>query len=150
MYNGKRLSHVGGRGGVEVVHGVPLLVSGMPNSRLLALKDFYTWLGHMVTRGDIYNPHTMFTNTYTNTNTTALAESSGLPSAAATAGSSSTPVMKTASPSTAVVYNLYMPADIEKKASAVFEMRHVVPSTVGTMNIKSSNIVSELIEKYIT
>jgi hypothetical protein len=37
------------RGGIEVVHGVPLLVSGMPSNGEFALRDIFTWLGHIIT-----------------------------------------------------------------------------------------------------
>jgi hypothetical protein len=71
----------------------------------LAIRDFYTWLGHQFTGRDIDTTHTTFTNTI------AVADTSvtGSPSAPETvAGSSSTPASghKSTSPSAVVKYNL--------------------------------------------
>jgi hypothetical protein len=116
------------RGGIEVVHGVPLLASGVPDCNgAWAILDFFTWLGHIHTGQDITHSHNTLTNILTNTltNTAASLNQPGSPLApAANAGSSLTPV--TASLLAAVSYNLSMPADLDKKESDVFEMRHVI------------------------
>jgi hypothetical protein len=84
-------------------------------------------VGHIHTGRDITHSHTSLTNILTNTltNTAASLNQFGSPLApAVNAGSSLTP--DTASPLAAVSYNLSMPADLDKKESDVFEMRHVI------------------------
>jgi hypothetical protein len=127
-------------------------VCGVPSNGTFALKDFYTWLTHVGTGRDLTDTHHTFTNT------TVMAEYSGSPSAPDRAGSSSTPATNhTALPSAAVVYNCHMPADMEKKEFAVFEMRHVLGKDykINSMDIDSCNdllakLISELNEKFMT
>jgi hypothetical protein len=122
----------------------------------LAIRDFYTWLGHQFTGRDIDTTHTTFTNTI------AVADTSvtGSPSAPETvAGSSSTPASghKSTSPSAVVKYNLTMPANLEKKENAVFEMRHEITlsHSIRAFDVTDCNnllmdLITELNSKFMT
>jgi hypothetical protein len=139
------------RGGIEVVHGVPLLASGVPDCNgAWAILDFFTWLGHIHTGQDITHSH------ITLTNTAALLNQPGLPLApAVNAGLSLTLV--TASLLAAVSYNLSMPADLDKKESDVFEMRHVVtqeqdikPFDLTICNNLITTLIEDLNKNFMT
>jgi hypothetical protein len=141
------------RGGIEVIHGVPLLVGGVEDCNgVWALQDFFSWLGHVVGGRDIGNTHHMFTDTL------ALAVEAGLPLASAsTTGSSLTPEEMSASPSAAVHYNVSMPAELEKKESAIFEMRHdcvkdrrAMPFEANDCNNILESLIAQLNENYMS
>jgi hypothetical protein len=145
------------RGGIEVVHGVPLLVGGVEDCNgIWALNDLYVWLGHLNTGRDITDTHSTFTDTLTNTTASAALPDSPLASGK-TPGSSLTSGKVAASPLVAVTINTTMPADLETKTYAVFGMRHVIENnakiekfSVATCNNIIDCLLNDLNKNFMT
>jgi hypothetical protein len=108
------------RNGIEVVHGVPVLLGGILDAAgYTATRDINTWLGHIHQARDITDTRALFKTLLSNT--TPCTEKSSMPEALpGTAGSSVTPAVGTAMPEAAVSYHLSLPTCFEKKEVAIF------------------------------
>jgi hypothetical protein len=111
------------RGGLEVVHGVPVLLGGVENTVHMALLDTFHWLTHLHQVRDITDTRTHYTNILTD-----FTEGGSPVAPPSAACLSETPAAATATPVAAVCYHLSLPVHYEKKEVAVFEMRHELSS----------------------
>jgi hypothetical protein len=109
------------RGGIEVVHGVPVLRGGvLDTAGAFALRDNFNWLTHLQQGRDISDTRAHFNTTLACVTTGGL---SLTPPVAA--GSSSTPAAGPASPLAAVAYHQMLPSSFDKKDQVVFKFEHI-------------------------
>jgi hypothetical protein len=133
------------RGGIEIVHGVPILVDGVQDcAGAWAVNDVNTWLEHMSKNSiarDIANTRGVFVK---------------IVSGADQGGSPLVPPRGTVTPSAAVSYNVLMPDSFENKTKAVYEMSHLpIKTFINSFSYNEccsiiDSLVSELNEKFLT
>jgi hypothetical protein len=102
------------RRGIEVIHGIPVLVNGVQNcSGVWAIEDTFKWLESISNNNlsrDITGTRMLFVKTISG------AESSGTPSAPPSEGGSTLlPPTEQVTPLAPVSYHLYMPANYEDR-----------------------------------
>jgi uncharacterized membrane protein YgcG len=107
-------------GGIEVIHGLPLLMCGVSNmASTLAIKDVANWLASLNVARGLNKTFGIFQK-FLKCN-----EEDDMPLASsAAAGPSLTPAAGTASPLAAATYRLNLPTSLDRKEYGIFEMSH--------------------------
>jgi hypothetical protein len=132
------------RGGVEIIHGIPLLVSGVSDgASAAAISDFFLWLKQVTTGRNISQTIKHFVSKLPGV--TVGPNGSGTPLAPASAA---------ASPSAAVPYRIMLPADLSGRNNAVYKSKHEPNITIEPFNADFcdamlAQLVSELNSKYM-
>jgi hypothetical protein len=140
-------------GGIEVIHGVPVLAAGIQDcAGTWAIKDVFNWLEHMSSSSlgrDVVCTRELLVK--------ALCNLEGPPLAPQQKdGPALPPPCTTVTPLAAVQYHLSMPACLEQKGMAVYEMSHlptntsVNPFTQAESEKIIDTLISELNEKFLT
>jgi hypothetical protein len=141
------------RKGIEVVHGVPLLVGGVQNvAAVWALSDINAWLENVNSNNsrDIQGTRKKFSNVLVGAGSALVPENSE--------GGPALPPPNTQSvlPSAVATYNLYLPANLENRDMMVMEMVHasggnaLPPVTYQECCNLIGSLISELNEVYLT
>jgi hypothetical protein len=116
-------------GGIEVVHGIPVLRSGvLDGAGSVAVRDAFKWITQVSLGWDISVTSAHFTTSLG----FATSDDSSLMSSEA-AGLSLTPAAGTAMLLAAVSYHVMLPTNIEKKDVAAFELVHTADFSGGAV-----------------
>jgi hypothetical protein len=143
------------RRGIEVIHGIPVLVNGFQNcAGVWAIQDTYKWLESISNSNlsrDITGTRGLFAKTFEGV------ESSGTPLAPPSEGGSTLlPPTEQVTPLAPVSYHLYMPANYDDRSMAVYEMSHIPSiSFINPVNYRKcceliDSLVIELNENFLT
>jgi hypothetical protein len=130
------------RGGMEIIHGIPLLVCGVSDSAsAAAICDFFLWLKQVATGRNIIQTIEHFVTK--------------LPGATEGPNGSGTPLAPdraAASPLAAVPYRIMLPADLSGRNNAVYESEEdpnitIEPFNADFCDAMLAQLVSELNSK---
>jgi hypothetical protein len=132
------------RGGVEIIHGIPLLVSGVNDgAAAAAIGDFFFWLKQVATGRNINLTLDLF-----------VTKLPGFDEGLTGTGTPLAPGEAAASPSAAVPYRIMLPSDLSGRNNAVFELKHktdahIMPFPAEFCDVLLSKLASELNAKYM-